>query len=87
MPLSIAFKSSYTNAGIIAYESSGDFLRWNPHFHSLILEGGFDEEGNFVFLPISDTSKITELFGRLVIKYFQEKELINDKFARNLLSP
>ena len=64
MPLSIAFKSSYTNWGIIAYESSGDFLRWNPHFHSLILEGGFDEEGNFVFLPISDTSKITELLDR-----------------------
>jgi hypothetical protein len=27
-----------------------------------------------------------ELFRRSVIKYFQEKELRNEKFARNLLS-
>jgi hypothetical protein len=29
---------------------------------------------------------MTELFRRLVIKHFQEKKLINDEFARNLLS-
>jgi hypothetical protein len=75
-----------TSAALIAYESSGDFLKFHPHWHSIILEGGFDEEGNFVYLPISDTRKITELFRRSVIKYFQEKELINEKFARNLLS-
>lgn len=65
-------------AAIIAYESSGDFLRWNSHWHGIILEGAFDKEGNFVYLP--------ELFRRLVIKYFQEKKLINEKFAHNLLS-
>ncbi len=29
---------------------------------------------------------MTELFRRLIIKHFQEKELINERFARNLLS-
>ncbi len=29
---------------------------------------------------------MTELFRRLVIKYFQEKKLINERFARSLLS-
>ena len=43
-------ESIYSPGASIAYESSGDFLRWNPHFHSLILEGGFDEEGNFAKL-------------------------------------
>ena len=71
---------------IIAYESAGDFLRWNAHWHGLVLEGGFDEEGRFVYLPISDTKRMTELFRRLVIKYFQEKKLITERFARNLLS-
>ncbi|MBW8003971.1 MAG: transposase [Planctomycetes bacterium] len=81
----VSGKSIQTGA-IIAYESAGDFLRWNSHWHGLILEGGFDEKGTFIYLPISDTNKMTELFRRLVIKYFQEKNLINERFARNLLS-
>jgi len=56
-------------------------LRWNSHWHGLILEGGFDKEGTFVYTPISDTNKMTELFRRLIIKHFQEQELINERFA------
>ena len=36
-----------------------DMLRWNPHFHAIVLEGGFDEEGTFLGLrpepPILET--------------------------------
>ncbi|MBN2554104.1 MAG: transposase, partial [Spirochaetales bacterium] len=28
---------------VLAYQSAGEFLRWNPHFHCIVLEGGFDE--------------------------------------------
>ena len=63
-----------------------DMNRANPHYHGIILEGGFDEDGNFVYLPVSDIKNMTELFRRLVIKFFKDKKLINDKFARNLLS-
>ena len=71
---------------ILSYQTSGDFARWNPHFHTLLIEGGFDNDGNFVYLPISSTVRMTELFRRLVIKHFQDKKLINDDFAQNLLS-
>jgi len=71
---------------LLSYQTSGDFARWNPHWHALLIEGGFDEEGKFVYLPISSTLPMTELFRKLVIKHFQEKKLINDKFAQNLLS-
>jgi len=71
---------------ILAYQTSGDFARWNPHWHALLIEGGFDEEGKFVYLPISSTLPMTELFRILVIKHFQEKKLLNDEFAQNLLS-
>jgi len=93
------------NSGLVlSYQTSGDFARWNPHWHGLLLEGGFDEEGdqqdvgsvdfamdgkkstNFVYLPISNTGKMTELFRRLVIKHFVDKKLINRDFANNLLS-
>jgi len=71
---------------VLSYQTSGDFARWNPHFHCLVLEGGFSEQGNFVYLPISSIKQMTELFRRLVIKYFVDKKLINDDFAHNLLS-
>ena len=51
-----------------------------------MLEGGFDDEGNFVYLPISSTKGMTELFRRKVIKYYEENKLINSDFARSLLS-
>lgn len=50
------------------------------------MEGGFDDDGNFVYLPISSTKQMTELFRRKVIKYFVENKLINSNFAGNLLS-
>ena len=75
------------NTGLVlSYQTSGDFARWHPHWHGLLLEGGFDEDGNFVYLPISDTKQMTELFRRLVIKHFVDKKLINKDFANNLLS-
>lgn len=51
-----------------------------------MIEGGFNDEGGFVYIPISSTDKMTEVFRRLVIKLFEEKKLISETFAQNLLS-
>lgn len=75
-----------TSGLILSHQTAGDFVRFHPHWHGLLIEGGFDEDGNFVYLPISSTKQMTELFKRKVIKYFQENKLINSNFARNLLS-
>jgi len=71
---------------VIAHQTFGDMLRWNPHFHCLVLEGGFDEEGNFVYIPFSSLQKMTEYFRRRVIGLFLKNNMINEGFARNLLS-
>ena len=71
---------------VIAHQTFGDMLRWNPHFHCLVLEGGFDNEGNFVYIPFSDLKKMTEYFRRKVIHLFLKDNMINKDFARNLLS-
>ena len=34
---------------VIAHQTFGDMLRWNPHFHAIVLEGGFDDQGTFVY--------------------------------------
>jgi hypothetical protein len=71
---------------VIAHQTFGDMLRWNPHFHCLVLEGGFDDEGNFVYIPFSSLQKMTEYFRRRVICLFLKNDMINEDFARNLLS-
>jgi len=71
---------------VIAHQTFGDMMRFNPHYHAIIIEGGFDEGGRFVSIPFAGLQKMTEYFRRKVIWLFVEKELINEEFARNLLS-
>jgi hypothetical protein len=71
---------------VIAHQSFGDQLRFNPHFHAIVLEGGFDDEGTFFFIPFSGLQSMIEVFRRRVIKLLVDHELLNENFARNLLS-
>ena len=71
---------------VIAHQTFGDMLRWNPHFHAVVLEGGFDDEGTFFFIPFSGLQSMVEVFRRRVIKLLVERELLNEDFARNLMS-
>ena len=71
---------------VLAFQSYGEFLRYNAHFHSLILEGGFDEEDNFIHIPIADLENMKECFRKLVIKYFEDNKLLSSELAKNLLS-
>ena len=71
---------------VLAYQTSGDFLRWNPHFHCLMLEGGFDERGKFVHILLGDIHRMSEYFRRVVINYFLKKQLINAHLATSLIN-
>jgi len=42
----------------------------NPHFHCLVLEGGFDENGRFVHIPLGNLNRMSEYFRRVIIKFF-----------------
>jgi hypothetical protein len=61
-------------------------LRWNPHYHTIVLEGGFDQDGTFFFIPISDLTSMTELFRRRVLALLVDRKVLDDQFARNLMS-
>jgi transposase len=71
---------------VIAHQTFGDMLRWNPHFHAIVLEGGFDDEGTFFYIPFTGLDSMAEVFRRRVIKLLVERELLNENFAQNLLS-
>ena len=36
------------SAALLCFQSFGEFLRWNSHWHAIVLEGGFDKDGNFI---------------------------------------
>ena len=55
---------------IVSYQSFGDLMRLNPHFHCTVLEGGIDEAGSFHHVLIKNTTKLTEVFRRRVIELF-----------------
>ena len=73
-------------ASVVSYQSFGDLLRFNPHYHCLVLEGGIDEAGSFHHIPIKDTASLTEVFRRRVIKLFVDRRLLDRRFALKILS-
>ncbi|MCX6070772.1 MAG: transposase, partial [Chloroflexi bacterium] len=63
----------------------GDSLRFNPHFHALILEGGFDSCGQFYYLPIHDTAHLAQCLRQRTVGLFLKLDLITRQFAETLL--
>ncbi len=57
----------------------------NPHWHAIVLEGGFDENGNFIHIPFGNLHEMIEVFRRSVVKFFLDSELISQDMADNLL--
>jgi hypothetical protein len=70
---------------IVAHQTYGDMLRFNPHFHAIVLEGGFDDEGTFFYIPFSGLDAMVEVFRRRVVWLLVEKELLAADFAIRLL--
>jgi len=61
---------------IVAHQTYGDMLRFNPHFHAIVLEGGFDDEGTFFYIPFSglEANGVTKLL-RCFVRQFGWAEL------------
>ena len=50
-----------------------------------MLEGGFDDDGTFFYIPFSGLDAMVEVFRRRVISLLVEKELLAEEFAIKLL--
>ena len=75
------------DTGIVcAFQTYGDMLRFNPHWHCIVMEGGIDEQGNFLHVPTVDLTSLCEVFRQAVMQLFKKKDLLQEKFARNMLS-
>jgi hypothetical protein len=74
-----------SSAAVLSYQPFGDALRFNPHSHALILEGGFDPQGQFYFLPIHVTARLTQLLRQRTVGLFLTLGLITAKVSETLL--
>ena len=68
-------------AAVLVFQSSGSFCRFHPHWHSLFLEGGFDNEGSFVHIPTVDLAKMSACFRQRVVAFFVERKLLNERLG------
>ncbi len=73
------------SAAVIAYASAGEFARFNPHLHAIVLEGGFDPSGRFLHVPRLDLSRLSQYFRSSMIAFFLKRQLINKRLAPNML--
>jgi hypothetical protein len=63
--------------GVIAIQSFGDFLGFNPHLHILISDGCFHENGMFSISPYIDTDVLEQIFCHMVLKMLLAKGKIS----------
>lgn len=73
------------SAAVIAYASAGEFVRFNPHLHAIVLEGGFDPTGRFVHIPQLALARLSQYFRAWMVGFFLKHQLINERLARNML--
>ena len=73
-------------AGMVSsLQTFGEYASWNPHWHTIVLEGGFDEYDRFMYIPIGASEELVELWRYKVVDFFRERELVNTEFAKNIL--
>jgi hypothetical protein len=73
--------------GIVAViQTFGNRLNFHPHLHFLVTEGGEDEAGAFHKVGSFDDGRITEVFGREVLRFLVSREFLSPEWAERLLS-
>jgi hypothetical protein len=71
-------------ACVVSYQSFGEFARFHPHWHVLVLEGGFTAYDPFVYLPIGADEGMLKVWQAATLALFLRKGLI-DQIRVNML--
>jgi len=71
-------------AMVVSYQSFGEFARFHPHWHVLVLEGGFTRFDRFVFLPLGADEGMLKVWQAAMLSLFLRMNLI-DQSRVNML--
>jgi hypothetical protein len=61
----------------VSYQSFGEFARFHPHWHVLVLEGGFTERDRFVYLPLTADEGLLKVWREAMLAMFLKKSFID----------
>jgi hypothetical protein len=89
--LKVFFQETVSEEGavpgvVIAIQSFGDFLGFNPHLHILCTDGCFYGEGVFRVAPYFHTKPLEEIFRHKVFKVLLSRGIITQDLVNMLLS-
>jgi hypothetical protein len=42
---------------------------WHPHWHTIVLEGGFDRHDTFFYIPLGATAALIEIWRRRAVQW------------------
>jgi len=71
---------------VIAIQSFGDFLGYNPHLHVLASDGCFHENGMFTVAPRFEAKQLQKIFRHNVFKMLMLKEKITEDLVHMMMS-
>ena len=71
---------------VIAVQTFGDFLNFNPHLHIIATDGCFDHDGGFMVGAVPDASVLEGLFRLQVFNMLKKAGKINDAIIENMLT-
>lgn len=83
---SLAAGQALQCACVVSYQSFGEFGRFHPHWHVLVLEGGFTTYDRFVYLPISSDEGMCKVWRNAILGTFLKKEFIDQNRATMIQS-
>ncbi len=79
-------KTEATPGAVIAIQTFGDFLNFNPHCHVLCTDGVFYGNGSFKVAAASDTAPLGKIFQHRVLGMLLGKGKITEEVVKLILS-
>ena len=71
---------------VIAVQTFGDFLNFNPHLHVIATDGCFKGDGDFIKSVLPQGKDIEKVFQSEVLKMLKKEGKINQFIIDNMLS-
>jgi len=71
-------------AAVIAVQTFGDFLNFNPHLHIIATDGCFGKDGSFMAGIVPNASHLEPLFRLEVLKMLKHEGKITDAVIENM---
>ena len=70
---------------VVAVQTFGDFLNFNPHLHIVATDGFFDGDGNFISGPEPEPKDLEDAFRCEVLKLLKDAGKINGLIIENMM--